>query len=69
MVERAVTDREALHRLAQADEPLDAALSGLSRVVERSDSGPEEPFAAALVNSGAVRIDGTGPPPPPRPHL
>jgi hypothetical protein len=28
----------------------------------RSDSGPEEPFAAALVNSGAGRIDGSGPP-------
>jgi hypothetical protein len=33
-----------------------------------SDSGPETPFAAALVNAGA-RIDGAGSPPRPRPHL
>jgi hypothetical protein len=31
------------------------------RSIERSDSGPEEQFAAALVNSGSVRIDGVGP--------
>lgn len=38
---------------ALADLPLPIAAS----TAERSDSGPEEPFAAALVNSGAVRLD------------
>jgi hypothetical protein len=45
-----------------------AALADLPRPVAatttgRSDSGPEEPFAAALVNIGAARVDGGGPPP------
>ncbi|WP_298798304.1 hypothetical protein [uncultured Pseudonocardia sp.] len=51
-----------------------AALAGVHRPLAatragRSDSGPEEPFAATLVKSGAVRIDGAGPFPRLRPHL
>jgi hypothetical protein len=46
-----------------------ATFAGISRAVGRSDSGPEEPFAAPLVNSGAVRIDGAEPPSWPRSHL
>ncbi len=46
-----------------------ATFAGLPRSIERSDSGPEEPFAVGLVNSGGVRIDGAGPYPRPRPDL
>lgn len=51
-----------------------AALAGLPRPLAatragRSDSGPEAPFAATLVNTDAVRIDGTGPAPRLRPHM
>jgi hypothetical protein len=43
--------------LADLPRPLATTTAG------RSDSGPEEPFAAALVNSGAARVDGGVPPP------
>lgn len=50
---------------ALADLPIPLAATSAGR----SDSGSEEPFATALVNSGAVRIDGGGPPPRLRPRL
>ncbi len=48
--------------LADLPVPLAATSAG------RGDSGSEEPFATALVTSGAGRIDGGGPPPQLRPR-
>ncbi|MGH3612847.1 MAG: hypothetical protein ACRDRK_09665 [Pseudonocardia sp.] len=43
---------------ALADLPIPLAATSAGR----GDSGPEEPFSAAALSGGAVRIDGAGPP-------
>lgn len=43
---------------AIADLPLPMAAISAGR----GDSGPEEPFSAAIFSGGAIRIDGAGPP-------
>jgi hypothetical protein len=56
------------HRIARAAAIADVPLPHAATPAGHSDSGPEEPFAAPLVNVGA-RIDGDASPPRPRPHL
>ena len=55
--------------IARAASVADLAIPPGATAAGRNDSGPEEPFAAALVSPGTVRIIGGGPPPRPRPHL
>ena len=49
------------HHIARAAAIADVPLPYAATPAGYSDSGPETPFAAALVNAGA-RIDGAGPP-------